>query len=387
MNVLMLTLDYPPYTYGGIATHTYYLCKHLASPACSITLLVARLGRYVQEDFQIKDEPNLRVIYLPTEELNYGSIVDDSYQHNEMAWCFYNLKLFNAIKAQFDETYPKFDLIHAQHGAKFSFLVACLKREWGAKVVTTMHAMSSGIGDYVDAIRSHGLAHSDAIICVSQHMQRELEIRHPNALPNIVTYIPNGIHFEPPSHDIVKHFDLAYCGRLTLDKGFDIFVETIRQASLQALQPKIIIMGTGEISDETKEKLSSTNILFAGQISHDDVLNYLRQTKLCIIPSRKEAFGLIAAEAISCSCVPIAANIGGLNEIVVDGVNGRIFPGEDVKALTNIIIDLLSKEDKRRSMIDRTGASLKPYNWTSAARATFELYQRLMTESQTCVDD
>jgi glycosyltransferase involved in cell wall biosynthesis len=70
------------------------------------------------------------------------------------------------------------------------------------------------------------------------------------------------------------------------------------------------------------------------------------------MPSELESVGLAALEAMACKVPTIATRVGGVSELIDDGVTGRLFAVGDVAAMAIAAVELLSDEDRLRAMGD-----------------------------------
>ena len=116
---------------------------------------------------------------------------------------------------------------------------------------------------------------------------------------------------------------------------------------------------------------------FLGWIG-DDVLHSLyRIAELTVVPSIYEPFGLVALEAMASECPCIAADTGGLREVVpVDGAGLR-FRASDPEHLAEAAIQVLSDRNLSRRMVEEGLDHIQLFDWSDVARQTLALYGEL----------
>lgn len=177
----------------------------------------------------------------------------------------------------------------------------------------------------------------DAIVCISQH---DLTAAKANGLPpKILHLVRNGIASEaaaPASLAIPWKADkvrLLFIGRFDKQKGLDVFL-----AALELLGERAqgAVAGGAVLKDGTTTELPS-NVIALGWLGPDKLEAALQSAHALVVPSRWEGFGLIAAEAMRASRAVLASNVGGLSEVVEDGVTGILFAPGSSKALTNAV--------------------------------------------------
>jgi N-acetyl-alpha-D-glucosaminyl L-malate synthase BshA len=76
----------------------------------------------------------------------------------------------------------------------------------------------------------------------------------------------------------------------------------------------------------------------------------LAHADVFLLPSETESFGLAALEALACEVPVVASRIGGVPEVVEDGVSGFLRPVGDIDGMTAAVGELLTNSDKRREM-------------------------------------
>jgi glycosyltransferase involved in cell wall biosynthesis len=149
-----------------------------------------------------------------------------------------------------------------------------------------------------------------------------------------------------------NHFMLV--GRLNIDKGPDIVVRAV--AILKPRYPDVCVefVGRGILKDVlinlATELGVKENCLFVGQLSNDEVVQRMASVCATILPSRSEALGLVAIESISVGTPVIGSDVGGIPEVIRDGVEGLRFMPEDYKELAQHMETLMTQPELRAEM-------------------------------------
>ncbi len=182
---------------------------------------------------------------------------------------------------------------------------------------------------------------------------------HPNVLWTIVH---NGLTLDGAPFERRRTDDLVFVGRVTPEKGIVEAIE-IAQAAGRPLKiaakvgptPKEQDFNTGVF--EPALKRAGRSVEFLGELSGDDRDALFAQSHAVLMPgSWPEPFGLVAIEALACGTPVLARRVGGLDEIIRDGIDG--FFGDDVTQLA-FLVDRVGKLDRRAirdSVIDRFSA-------------------------------
>lgn len=163
---------------------------------------------------------------------------------------------------------------------------------------------------------------SDRIICISGDEYKEA-VRA--GIPaDRLTLVNNGISKSRPSLDPVpaewtsNKAKVLFIGRLDRQKGFDLLIEAAR--SLESVLD-LRIVGASVVS-KAEGHAVPPNVLLLGWLNRQQIETQLEAADLVVIPSRWEAFGLVALEAMRAAKPILAFRSGALPEIVVDGVTG-----------------------------------------------------------------
>ena len=129
-----------------------------------------------------------------------------------------------------------------------------------------------------------------------------------------------------------------------------------RQPSCSSF-PRLSFSIAGEVLDqdyfnELKELVRELDLTshFRFDSGVTNLREYLSAADVFVLPSRSEGFSNAIIEAMAASLPVVATNVGGNAEAVEEGVSGFIVPSEDVAALSNAILRLLSDPSKAREM-------------------------------------
>jgi glycosyltransferase involved in cell wall biosynthesis len=178
-----------------------------------------------------------------------------------------------------------------------------------------------------------------------------------------VDVIPSGVDVpaEPPPPD--EPPTILYAGRLSAEKGI---LELLRATEGLPL----VVAGDGPLREQVPAAL--------GFVPHEELERLYRAAAVVAVPSYREGFGVVCAEAMAHSRPVVATAVGGLVDLVVDGETGLLVPPGDVRALRSAIELLLDDPDLRARMgaAGRRRVSER-FSWPAVTEATMHLYERV----------
>lgn len=193
------------------------------------------------------------------------------------------------------------------------------------------------------------------IICSSKQVQNSL-IRWIPKNKEKTEVIPNGIpiHSKPLVDQIIKNYDVLFVGRLVHQKGIRFLLEAV--SILQNKYKKYIkvaVVGGGPLEEELKkmcEKLKiNDRVEFLG--FQRDIDRIMKSSKVFVLPSYYEGFGIVLLEAMKNMVPIVAANVGGIPEIITDGNEGILTPKANSEILAKSINKVLEDEKLRSKLI------------------------------------
>ncbi len=169
-------------------------------------------------------------------------------------------------------------------------------------------------------------------------------------------------------------------GRLEPAKGVDLALASWPQ--LRAHHPDAVLLIAGDGPDRADvERLAGPGVRLLGW--RTDVPALCAAADVVAVPSRHESFGIIAQEAAAAAVPVVASRVGGLPEVVLDGVTGVLVPPLDPAALASAISALL-RDPVRAAALGRAARHMVERRFTGggAAAAHARLYQRLAHRRQ-----
>jgi len=148
-------------------------------------------------------------------------------------------------------------------------------------------------------------------IAVSEKTKKDLESL---GVKN-VKVIHNGIDFKKiekvkPSEE---ESDVVFAGRLIKDKNVDVLIKAISLIKREIPDIKCIVIGDGpekeKLMNLVKELKVENNVKFVGFLeNHDEVIAYMKSSKVFVLPSTREGFGIVALEANACGLPVVTVN-------------------------------------------------------------------------------
>ena len=137
-------------------------------------------------------------------------------------------------------------------------------------------------------------------------------------------------------------YDLVFCGRLMEQKNPGLFLEIVKRLSSAFPRLRAIMLGDGVLRTEVEETIGrlglENTVTVAGFV--DDPVSYMARSRVLVITSSWEGFGLVAVEALAAGKPVVASNVGGLPSIVNDRCGALCNSTDDfVVALSQLLSD------------------------------------------------
>ena len=92
------------------------------------------------------------------------------------------------------------------------------------------------------------------------------------------------------------------------------------------------------------------SVTFLGHVPHEELSYFYNMADVLVLPSDTEGVPMVILEALACGTPVVASNVGGIPDIIVDGINGIVLDDLSPEKLTSAIIDILSKKLEREEI-------------------------------------
>jgi glycogen synthase len=403
VNIVILTNEYPPYVYGGAGVHVEFLSRQLADledHAHAVKVLCfgdQRLqeGNLTVEGVAAHDQP-------PAQDPHHQRFLETMMRDVVMA---------GSVREA--------DILHCH--TWYAHLAGCLlKPLLGTRLVLTTHSLephrpwkAEQLGTAYQAgswVERTAYQNADGVIAVSEAMRRDVHNLYGVTFDKI-RVIHNGIdvhQYKPTRNPAVLqsyHIDpdlpyVLFVGRITRQKGIMHLIEAIQymrpgmQVVLCAGAPDTPALGEEMASRVEQAGRDSPNrIIWVPQmVPREDVTVLYTHASIFVCPSVYEPFGIINLEAMACETPVVAAAVGGIPEVVVDGETGMLVPFEavsaqdsepmapeqfarDLAAAVNRLLDdpatMQAMGRKARERVEHD------FSWASIGQRTLQFYREL----------
>ncbi len=174
---------------------------------------------------------------------------------------------------------------------------------------------------------------------------------------------------------------MLFSGRLVAIKGVDLLIDSFSQLADRRPSWDLVIVGAGPIEQELRERSPHRlrqRVLWSGFLDASELVAAYHAAELVVVPSRFEPWAVVVQEALAAGRPVIASDIvGAAHELVTNGRNGRIFPSDDLAALTTALLEM-SDDNQLPAYQSATGPLLA--DWMQRANPVPEV-RRALTDA------
>ena len=367
-NICLLSREYPPETgWGGIGTYTYHLAHGLKKQGQEVHVICQSLD--------VDKELNDNGVFVHRVAHKSFFPFKGKLREFGLRW-EYSRSIYQKLK----EVIARYqiDIVEAPNLSGEGLVYSFHKT---VPLVTRLHTHFSEVVDLLGwkrdfdmrlgcAMETAAIRRSDLVFC-STKAHAGLVAREIGMSAEQIRIVPLGIPlpvlepWEPETHDPI----VLFVGRLEKRKGVDGLIQAIPKVLKQFPLATFLIVGrdsfikekevnfSGEKEHSYKEHLLRMlpleyrdRVKFLGYVPQERLDAYFRSCDLFVAPSLYESFGFIYIEAMSYAKAVIGCGVGGVPEVIKDGVTGVLVPPDDPHALAGAISRLLKDPGGSREM-------------------------------------
>lgn len=173
-------------------------------------------------------------------------------------------------------------------------------------------------------------------------------------------------------------------GNLTPKKDHRTLVEAFAGVARDRADVRLVVVGTGpeqeQLLDLCRERGISDAVLFTGV--RDDVADILAAFDVFVLSSLHEGLPIAMLEAMATGVPVVATRVGGIPEVISDGVDGLLVPPGDPTRLADAIVSVLDDPATRADLGSRGRRRAEHFDLADAVRKTEAIYARVLATSR-----
>lgn len=234
------------------------------------------------------------------------------------------------------------------------------------------------------------LKRADSVIALTKDMERTMQVIYNRN----ITVVPNGINFEEyvrkpmARNGEIPEKKILFVGRLHPVKGVRYLLYAMKIVHEEMPEAKLILVGDGEERDNLKDLTDSLGIRecvnFVGKVPHERIPDYMHQADIFVLSSLSESFGLVNLEAMACGLPIVATRVGGLPDIIEEGVNGYLVEAEDYREMADNILDLLQNPLLSSTISENNRRKVLAYTWENVIDRLECIYLEAIRHQRQC---
>jgi glycosyltransferase involved in cell wall biosynthesis len=384
MKVLIVTPSYYPIL-GGTETYVRQLTQKLNQKGVDADVMTLNMDskwRPINRDEILKE--------------NGFSVCKVSAQ-NPRVFNFHKRSLYSEFfnvhvipRLSFSREFDNYDIIHFQDDTDFTFpFFSYIMNGKNKPTLLHFHTLPYTYHRYKRNLLLGTVLKrvADVYIGISTYTMRfMLDLGLPEA--RLVT-LPNGVDTETfrPNDNIRIDNLVLWVGRIIPEKGLEVLLKALFQLKTQT---QVIVIGPTDpsylslfseiqhlmrkINDETEHKVT-----YLGPLRGSALIEWYQRAAIFAAPAHTEHFGITYLEALACGTPVIATRVGGIPDVIKDGVNGLLIPPNEPLALASALGTLL-KNTKLRESYGRNGRVIAEecFSWNRILDKLVRIYRKLL---------
>jgi phosphatidyl-myo-inositol dimannoside synthase len=383
MKVLLVSLEYPPHSFGGVGSHVFHLSTALAKRGIEIGVLSP--GPTEEERMEgnvrhftttIAGIPGCKLLSFALRVPGCVQRIRDTFAfdiiHSHFGPCaFLGRRVLGSTP-----------LIETAHGTHMGELLALrpLKRLLPREVLGKFCLYPVLV--FLDLLSYRKCSR---IIAVSELAKQEVS-RYGRGLLEKTVVVPNGIELSEFSLEIspvirsetrVRCLTVAF---MQARKGLDYLLEAF--SLINDKRVLLTVVGDGPHFGKLKKLAGllgiADRVTFTGRLTRAAVKDAFRNSQLFVLPSLWEGQGIVFLEAMASGLPIVATRIRGVNGMLEDGGNALLVPPRDSRALAEAIQKLVARPELRFELASEGLRRVRQFDWNQLVDRIISLYSSAM---------
>jgi len=398
VRICLISEEYPtPSTgRGGIGTYMYTLAQGLSKVGEKV--FVISRSEKKEEEYQ---DGSVFVYCIPPIQFPVPLV------HTYLNIFGYSLAVNRKLKKVIGE--KEIDIVEApEYGAEAFFFSRTKKRIPLVVRLHTSHIVTEEVtgikpDSYSRIVRwmeKETVAHADLVTSPSRSLaelcQDKMQVKKSfSVIPNPIDtsrFIRKGYR-DRLSTQVILHV-----GKFQDLKNTKVLIQALPEVLKRFPQAKLRLIGSDTLTGPRRSSYRQMveglahelgvkdKVEFSDMIPRKELIEHYQQARLAVIPSLFENFPFTCLEAMSCGCPVIASNVGGLPEMIEDGVSGFLFQPDNKEELAEKIVALLSDPALAESMGNEAAIRVRRYySQEVIIPQVLNVYRRLAGKSRCSV--
>jgi hypothetical protein len=168
---------------------------------------------------------------------------------------------------------------------------------------------------------------------------------------------------------------VVFIGRLVAEKRIDIILDAAEQL---APEIEVVVVGDGPQAERLAD--APSNVTHAGWVNHDEIPSYLNDAQSVILASEQEGLPTVLLEAFACGTPVVAPRVGGVDDLVHDGLTGAVYSTPDADQLAASVRRVVDQYDSAPLAENCRGVAEKRFAKDTAVTRYRTMLEQLSTQ-------
>jgi glycosyltransferase involved in cell wall biosynthesis len=301
------------------------------------------------------------------------------------------LRLSAKVKRDLAEFAP--NVVHVASPDPVGHRAVTWGRKHGVPVLASVHTRFETYPRYYNlafleplavAIMRRFYRRCDAMVAPSESI---VEVLREQRMGNDIGLWSRGVDraiFDPSRRDLAwrrslgigdDEVTIGFLGRLVVEKGLDVFADTMALLRERGIPHKVLVVGEGPARSWFAERVPEAS--FTGMLTHGDLGRAVASMDMLLNPSVTETFGNVTLEAMASGVPVIAARATGSTSLVTEGQTGRLVEPGNINAFANAIAAYVADPTLGHAHGAAGEERSRAYTWDAINGAVADVYLRL----------